>query len=89
MVGHAFNLSTWEAEAGLIYRVSSRTVRETLVSKQKQKQKQKQTNKQTNKSKIPNKKERMKEKKASFKPYTKNLLSHGLSETSINFDPKK
>jgi hypothetical protein len=27
MVAHAFNLSTWEAEAGLVYRVSSRTVR--------------------------------------------------------------
>jgi hypothetical protein len=55
VVAHAFNPSTWEAEAGrflfeasLVYRVSSRTARATRaiqrnpVSKNKTKQKQKQ-----------------------------------------------
>jgi hypothetical protein len=45
MVSHAFNLSTWKAEAGgfeasLVYRVSSRTARATQrnpVSKKKKK----------------------------------------------------
>jgi hypothetical protein len=52
MVAHAFNPSTWEAEAGgfsefeasLVYRVSSRTARATQrnpVSKNKQKKKKK------------------------------------------------
>ena len=37
MVMHTFNPSTWEAEASLVYRVSSRTARATkrnLVSKE-------------------------------------------------------
>jgi hypothetical protein len=29
VVAHAFNPSTWEAETGLVYRVSSRTARAT------------------------------------------------------------
>jgi hypothetical protein len=29
MVGHVFNPSTWEAEASLVYKVSSRTARAT------------------------------------------------------------
>jgi hypothetical protein len=50
LVAHAFNLSTWEAEAGnlcefearLVYRLSSRTVRATQrnpISKKKQQKK--------------------------------------------------
>jgi hypothetical protein len=41
VVVHAFNLSTWEAEAGLVYRVSFRTVgaiQRNPVSKKKNKQ---------------------------------------------------
>jgi hypothetical protein len=48
---NAFNASTWEGEAGQVYRVSSRTVRgiqKNPVSK-KQKQKQKQNNNNNNK----------------------------------------
>jgi hypothetical protein len=44
MMVYAFNPSTWEAEAGLVHRVSSRTARATQrnpVSKNKQTKKQK------------------------------------------------
>jgi hypothetical protein len=45
MVTLAFNPSTWEADASLVYRVSSRTARaiqrKPCLEKQKQKQKQK------------------------------------------------
>jgi hypothetical protein len=44
VVAHAFNPSTWEAEASLVYRVSSRTARATQrnpVSKKQNKTKQK------------------------------------------------
>jgi hypothetical protein len=34
MVAHPFNPSTWEAEAGLVYKVSSRTARATQRNKQ-------------------------------------------------------
>jgi hypothetical protein len=65
VVAHAFNPSTWEAEAGrfsefkasLVYRVSSRTARATQrnpVSKNKTKQTNKQKQKtQTNKQNQP------------------------------------
>jgi hypothetical protein len=56
VVAHAFNPSTWEAEAGwifefeaiLVYRVSSRTARD---AQRNPVLKNKQTNKQTNKQK--------------------------------------
>jgi hypothetical protein len=57
MVVHAFNPSTWKAEAGgflssksefLVYRVSSRTAR-AIQRNPDSKNKNKQTNKQTNK----------------------------------------
>ena len=45
MVAHAFNPSTWEAEASLVYRVSSRTAgatqRNPVSKKQKEKKKRK------------------------------------------------
>jgi hypothetical protein len=45
VVAHAFNPSTWEAEAGLVYRVSSRTARTIqrnpiLEKKEKRKEKE-------------------------------------------------
>jgi hypothetical protein len=42
VVAHAFNPSTWEAEAGLVYKVSSRTARaikRNLSQKTKKKKK--------------------------------------------------
>ena len=45
MVAHAFNPSTWEAEASLVYKVSSRTARglhrETLSRKERKKKEKK------------------------------------------------
>jgi hypothetical protein len=59
VVGHTFNPSTWEAEASLVYRVSSRTARATQripvlknkkqTNKQKNKKTKKTKNKRTNK----------------------------------------
>ena len=57
MVAHAFNPSNWEAEAGLIYKVSFRTARATQRnpdSKTKQ-NKTKQKNKTKKQQKTPNK----------------------------------
>jgi hypothetical protein len=55
MVEHTFNPSTWEAEASLAYRVSSRTARATQrnpVSKNKQTNKQNKTKTKEKKRKV-------------------------------------
>jgi hypothetical protein len=57
VVAHAFNPSTWEAEASLVYKVSSRTARaiqRNPISKKKKKKKKtkKQTNKKLQRNKI-------------------------------------
>jgi hypothetical protein len=73
VVAHAFNPSTWEAEAisefkaSLVYRVSSRTARaiqRNPVSK---------TNKQTNKQKTKNKKNKTKTQKNKTNKQTKTI----------------
>lgn len=44
VAAHVFNPSTWETEAGLVYRVSFRTARatQTNLARKKKKKKQKQ-----------------------------------------------
>jgi hypothetical protein len=48
VVAHAFNPSTWEAEASLVYRVSSRTARTALCLDKTNKKKPKKQKKREN-----------------------------------------
>jgi hypothetical protein len=71
VVVHTFNPSTWEAEASLVYRVSSRTARATQrnLSRKKQKQKNKKQ-----KQKQKNKKQQQQQQQITLRPNPTKLV---------------